>query len=275
MKRVGFSSAAFVGSLILNGGASAQNAAVGNTHAAEVPVLSQAAARTLLLSIPGDLPAKAHVVRFTNDGFVVAQQAMKDGSPMTETTVHFASVGDLTIKNISYALNKKLPVLHVPLFQVSLYDGMWFGWMAKAPAVDFANAVYALKYYDAQERAIPTEPSPEFLEIASQYRALATKPPLPENIHRLQVQAAAAFQEKNYADAIDLYEQGVRQMPTWAAGHFNEALLLAETERYRPAMLHMNMYLALSPDAADAAAAKDKIYEWERKAAKAAPPPEG
>ena len=44
---------------------------------------------------------------------------------------------------------------------------------------------------------------------------------------------------------------------------FNKALVLGEEKQYAGAIEHMKTYLKLVPEAADARAAQDKIYEWE------------
>jgi len=41
------------------------------------------------------------------------------------------------------------------------------------------------------------------------------------------------------------------------------ALIAAQTKDYQYAILNMKKYLMLVPEAEDARAAKDKIYEWE------------
>jgi hypothetical protein len=51
--------------------------------------------------------------------------------------------------------------------------------------------------------------------------------------------------------------------PWWPEGHFNRALIMGETKKYWDAMREMKRYLLLVPDAPDARAAQDKIYQWE------------
>ena len=52
--------------------------------------------------------------------------------------------------------------------------------------------------------------------------------------------------------------------PWWPEGYFNRALILGELNRFAEAMREMKRYLQLAPDAPNARAAQDKIYEWER-----------
>jgi tetratricopeptide (TPR) repeat protein len=108
-------------------------------------------------------------------------------------------------------------------------------------------------------------------ETVRQYRAAPVKPVLPEEARKFQVQAEAAFAQKEFAEAAGHYLGALKIAPWWAAGYFNRSLLLGEIERYRDAIGEMRKYLDLAPDAPDARAAQDKIYEWERLAAKSAP----
>lgn len=108
-------------------------------------------------------------------------------------------------------------------------------------------------------------------EAVRLYRASPVKPVLPEEARKFQVQAEAAFAQKEFAEAAGHYHSALKIAPWWAEGHFNRALLLGEVERYRNAIGEMRKYLELAPGAPDARAAQDKIYEWERLAAKSAP----
>jgi tetratricopeptide (TPR) repeat protein len=112
----------------------------------------------------------------------------------------------------------------------------------------------------------PAEEEVLFQEAARNYRASALKPQLPEAVHRLRVQAEGAINDKDFNGAAEFYAQALGIAPRWPEGHFNRALTLAETGDLPTAMVEMKRYLALVPDAPDARAAQDKIYDWERKA---------
>ena len=103
-------------------------------------------------------------------------------------------------------------------------------------------------------------------KISRTYVKLPSKPDLPETARRFAVQAGNAAQEKRLGDAIALYGNASSIAPWWPEGHFNLALLLAEEGHYREAIAEMTQFLTLSPNAPDARAAQDKIYEWEGKA---------
>jgi predicted TPR repeat methyltransferase len=82
------------------------------------------------------------------------------------------------------------------------------------------------------------------------------------------VQAEGAVRDKKFNDAANLYGEALKVAPWWPEGHFNRALVLSETGDYDTAMREMKHYLQLAPDAPNARAAQDKIYDWERRASK-------
>lgn len=122
-----------------------------------------------------------------------------------------------------------------------------------------ADALYVLRHARLEDATI----GDKFQEVVAQYRALAAKPPLPEEVRKFRVQAEFAAGQQRYDDAVRFYGEGIKLAPWWAQGHFNRALLLAETKRFRDAASAMNKYIQLEPSATDARAAQDKIYQWE------------
>ena len=106
----------------------------------------------------------------------------------------------------------------------------------------------------------------EFQWVANTYRAREVKPELPEGARRFKVQAEGAVHDGDFAGAARYYAQAIRVAPWWPEGHFNAALVSAEAKHFANAMAFMKVYLMLAPDAPDARAAQDKIYDWERKA---------
>jgi hypothetical protein len=105
----------------------------------------------------------------------------------------------------------------------------------------------------------------EFEATASNYRELLLKPAIPEEARRFKAQAEFAIEQKRYADASNLYADGLRICPWWPEGHFNRALILVtrELSDYKEAVTEMKKYLMLVPNAPNARAAQDKIYQWE------------
>jgi tetratricopeptide (TPR) repeat protein len=103
-----------------------------------------------------------------------------------------------------------------------------------------------------------------FQAVVDQYRAMAVKPPVPEEQRRYIVQANALTQKKEYAQAVGLYEKALEVNPfSYPAAYYNMALLSSQDGRYTAAIINMKKYLLLVPEAEDARAAQDKIYEWE------------
>jgi len=102
-----------------------------------------------------------------------------------------------------------------------------------------------------------------FQEVVASYRAANPKPQLPEEAHKFKVQAEFAVQEKQFDKAVELYGKALEIAPWWPQGHFNRAVILGETKKYREAMSEMKRYLLLVPDAPDARAAQNKVYQWE------------
>lgn len=129
-------------------------------------------------------------------------------------------------------------------------------------ARQFADAFLVLR-----RAAIKVEEDEEahFQDAARSYRNAATKPPMPDEVRRFRVQAEGAIRDKDFDAAANLYKQGLNLAPWWPQGHFNRALVLSEVGEFPDAITEMKRYLALVPDAPDARAAQDKIYDWERK----------
>lgn len=133
------------------------------------------------------------------------------------------------------------------------------------PNYDLANAFIVLARSGPGSRAMD-DGALHFDATAQAYRDATTKPALPEAARRFKVQAEGAINDKDFNAAADYYEQALSVAPWWPQGHFNRALVLSETGEFQDAIVEMKRYLALVPDAPDARAAQDKIYDWERKA---------
>jgi formylglycine-generating enzyme required for sulfatase activity len=111
--------------------------------------------------------------------------------------------------------------------------------------------------------ALADTPADPFLEVVAQYRAANPKPVLSEVAHKFKVQAEFAQEEKRTAKAIELYNMALIIAPWWPEGHYKLALSLAESKKYRDAMLEMKRFMLLEPDSPDVRTAQDKIYQWE------------
>ena len=141
------------------------------------------------------------------------------------------------------------------------------GASSREAAIPLLNAFLRLKNSSLAERQEATaQEAAQFKAIAEAYRAASPKPSISEDVHRLQVQAEAALRDRQFGEAATDYLDGLKIAPWWPEGHFNLALVFGETRFYALAIEQMRRYLALMPDAADARAAQDKIYEWEPQA---------
>lgn len=105
-----------------------------------------------------------------------------------------------------------------------------------------------------------------FKEKADAWRSLTNKPPLPEDVHKYQVLAANAVQEKQFGDAANYYEQGLAIYPLWPDAQHDVAMIDGELGNYGNASFHGRCYLELVPDASDAQTIGDQIIIWDEKA---------
>ena len=156
--------------------------------------------------------------------------------------------------------------------------GLWFGSSGFSDVVlcqreeDNAECMHsaywfaaALNGLHASAIAYSTNPG-DFHQQAVAWRALATKPALAEGARILRLAAEDAIKRQKPDEALNDFELGVQADPTWAQGWFNAALLAGELGFYADAADHMQNYLELMPDAADAQSARDQIDLWKYKA---------
>jgi tetratricopeptide (TPR) repeat protein len=129
-------------------------------------------------------------------------------------------------------------------------------------APQFAAALNSLHIYALR----PTTPDEEFHQQAAAWRALATKPALPDAVRVRRMMAENAIKNKKPEDALRYYEQGIESHPMWPQGCFDAALVAGELGRYDDAVYYMQHYLELAPDAKDAQSARDQLEIWKIKA---------
>ncbi len=145
-----------------------------------------------------------------------------------------------------------------------LLASFWFSSFEYAR--DFAeNMFYIFQSYSDKELALIRTDSIQFSSLAAKYRELTVKPAITEEQRKYIVQANSFAKEKLYSQAIEAYKNALAiDQVAYPVAYYNLALLLAETKDFKLAVRNMKKYLLLLPDAPDARAAQDKIYEWER-----------
>lgn len=139
--------------------------------------------------------------------------------------------------------------------------------MTKSPESqrELANAIYFLHQNAIQQQ----ENNKKFVEMFSEslpgYRnQITANVELPEAAHKYMLQAEGAARAKDFYAAAGYFRNVTDAAPWWPPGYFNRAFVLGEIGYYQEAMMYMKCYLKLAPDAPDARAAQNKIYEWER-----------
>ena len=133
---------------------------------------------------------------------------------------------------------------------------------SSAPASALARALNRLREMSGE----PGMALRNFPEAAAAWRALPTKPPVPEEVRAQRLLAETALQEHQAPKALNHYETGIELYPVWPEGRFNAALIAAELQFYSEAVEQMRAYLELVPDSPDAQSAKDQIVIWQDKA---------
>ena len=134
---------------------------------------------------------------------------------------------------------------------------------SREEALRFVDALAAMRDYTARGMVIHQGDGMNFAQVVERYHQAHPKPRLPEEVRKFQVQAEHAVQQKRYDEAVTLYAEALQLAPWWSEGYFNRALLLGDSDRSDEAIDEMKKYLALEPEAKDARAAQDKIYQWD------------
>lgn len=129
----------------------------------------------------------------------------------------------------------------------------------------FAAAINRLRAFAKDTEA----PLRSFTQQAAAWRALPSKPAIPEEIRLQRMLAEDAVKQSKPGEALSRYETGLELYPTWPQGRFNAALIAAELGFYTDAVEHMQAYLELVPEAPDAQAARDQIAMWQFRAKEA------
>jgi tetratricopeptide (TPR) repeat protein len=186
-------------------------------------------------------------------GLVVTQESVSFSiSKSKKYTFLFSNNQDIKVLEYSY-LGK---VYEIELPNLTVY---W-----KTKDLEFAKKFADdLVYFQNMLHFVRVKEVKDFDSIAAQYLTLKVKPPISEQARKYIVQANAQTQLKDYKRAIEFYEKAIEVDPANPMVYNNQALLLAIVGQYDAAINSMRKYLKLVPEASDARAAQDKIYEWE------------
>ena len=136
-----------------------------------------------------------------------------------------------------------------------------------------ADFLYTIRYLlyekprtDRTSDSIRVADSIQFNSLAVKYTKMSEKPAVTEEQRKYVVQANSFTKDRLYEQAIDAYKKALAIDPVaYPAAYYNLALLFAEKNSFKEAIINMKKYLLLVPGAPDSRAAQDKIYEWEAK----------
>jgi len=133
------------------------------------------------------------------------------------------------------------------------------------PTKNATPAEYARAWQVMRALAVPETAADRaaFATVLEDFRAGKVDSNIDETVRRHKVAAELAVKDKRLWDAADEFSQCLALAPWWPQGNFNLALVYGELRAYPLATRYMQRYLTLVPDAANARAAQDKIYEWE------------
>ena len=243
---------------LLSSGADVNDGLPGITALHYAAARGHADVAKLLIDKGADVNAKVQVYtpllyavldegRDVNEGRNVVAKLLIDKGADIDTAM--AGLDSFTFVNVTAPRNllKKLAKEHETAKQAKI-----------AAAIADKQAKIAAET-DAEEAAHEAA----FTRAVANYRAASAKPTLSEDARKFKVQAEFAVSKKKFGNAAALYKEALNAAPWWPEGRFNRALILGELSRYHDAIREMKRYLTLVPDAPNARAAQDKIYQWE------------
>lgn len=115
--------------------------------------------------------------------------------------------------------------------------------------------------------ALKTADDTEVQDIQETIFSMIRKNPLlsemPEDARKYALRGEVLIKEGNFEQAATELKKAIQIAPYAAQLYLNAAVNYAELKKYPEAIRHMKIYLKAAPDAPNARAARDKIYEWE------------
>ena len=176
---------------------------------------------------------------------------------------YFKEIAD---KKMLLANADKFSVVDIHLSEENDIMMYRFIFKSKEFAKEFAESMYNVIHSEnLAEETLNEADSILFIDLAAKYNAMKEKPTITEEQRKHIVQANAYTKDKDLEKAIESYKKAIVSDPVaYPPAYYNMALLYAEEGYFKSAIRNMKTYLLLVPDAPDARAAQDKIYEWER-----------
>lgn len=243
--------------------------------------LSVHSARKQLLDAIGDMLRGKYQLTWAAGGYVLSPWTnvilQPDHLELSETldgpngktdenlSFNFSDMSYVSVEQIHSGYVGDVYHVEMPRPKYQKYTGT-FTWHSESEAQAFADALNRL-IWEANggraERDLAAQT--EFKRQAAAWLAAPTKPAMPEEALHHKVLAENAVQEKNFDKAIDEYVAALAVFPTWPGGQYNVAIICGQTDDYDCALLHMQNYLTLVPDASDAQKAKEQIWIWQDK----------
>jgi tetratricopeptide (TPR) repeat protein len=105
-----------------------------------------------------------------------------------------------------------------------------------------------------------------FKAKANAFRDAKDKPALSDEVRQYGMLGVDAVNTKNFDAALNEFESGLALEPLWPNGHYNAAMVYAQTGDYESAVYHMKAYLELTPaDDKEFQANRDRILLWQGK----------
>ena len=173
---------------------------------------------------------------------------------------------EIADKKIVLAYGDNISVVDIHLSEEKDIMMYRFIFKSKVFAKEFAENMYSvIQAENLVEESLSRADSIVFIDLAAKYNAMKEKPTITEEQRKYIVQANAYSKDKDLGKAIDAYKKAIAADPVaYPPAYYNMALLYAEEGYFKSAIRNMKKYILLVPDAPDARAAQDKIYEWER-----------
>jgi tetratricopeptide (TPR) repeat protein len=234
-----------------------------------VPQARKALIDSLNHIVPTSAGSKALQVRDLKIGREQATFVIDYDTPV-ECCVRFAEMDKLEIRSVPLSKRSRV-MLNGRILSFDQAKPGFYGPNSEARfqeekyARTFIEAVIALKNA-AQARGSDETDFAAFTVAAKTWLATTPRPEMSDEARTYKLLAEDAFKRQDMKAALEAYGDALDIHPMWPEGHYNAALLAAETKDYGSAANHMRRYLVLAPNAKDARAAKDKLLLWQHKA---------